>query len=145
MSFDEEWAQLQAVAREQVAHTRLNSTGDGDAGGSADLEVTDKELEKIEDTANGLANALDQSGHEAENHTHVAGIYLRTPGFECGQVLIDVATQWASQAETLRDACLRIANHLRDTAAEFAAAEEEAGAGMRHAQSITYNRSLSAL
>lgn len=130
MSFHEEWAAIQARAREESARTRLNSTaGQGDGG--ADLEIHSAELADIQGSADDLANDLDASGHTAENHTHVAGIFLRTPGFETGYALIEVATRWQSQADSLRDACLRISGHLQDTVRTHATVEQETAAAVR--------------
>ncbi|MDT0321038.1 hypothetical protein [Streptomyces millisiae] len=113
--------------------TRLNGTG---TGGGADLEIHGAELADIQAGADELADDLDASGHLAENHTHVTGILLRTAGFESGPALIDVATRWQSQTDALRDACLRVSGHLRETTRSHAAAEQEAAAAVREAGAV---------
>ncbi|MFD5320091.1 hypothetical protein [Streptomyces sp. NPDC127098] len=134
MSFQQEWAAIQARARQETAHTRLNSTG-GQGGGDADLEIHGAELSEIQGSADDLANDLDALGHTAENQTHVAGIFLRTPGFETGDALIEVATRWRSQADSLRDACLRISGHLQDTVRTYTVVEQETAAAVQQASS----------
>ncbi|TDC67960.1 hypothetical protein [Streptomyces hainanensis] len=131
MSFHQEWAAIQARAQDASARTRLNGTGGRGGGDEADLELHSAELTDIRNTAEALAGDLDTAGHTAENPTRVAGILLRTPGFETGNALIEVATRWQSQADALRDACLRVSGHLEDTVRTHTAVEQETAAALR--------------
>ncbi len=140
-SFDEEWAGLRAAAREHTTHTRLNSAEGGAA--APDLELREAELAAVGQGASFLADALDRSGHEAEDNTSRAGRLLRTSGFGTGAALADVADRWKTQADTLRNACADIAGHLRDTTALHAAAEQDTVASLQ--QSGTGNPRLSDL
>ncbi|RKN40134.1 hypothetical protein [Streptomyces hoynatensis] len=143
-TFDEEWAQIQARAREQAARTRLDSApapGDG-----ADLEIHEEELGRIEREAGSLAGLLDQHGRAAETQTRVAGVLLRTPGFDTGSALVELTDRWRSQTESLRDACRRIAAHRRDTTRAHAAGEQETAAALRQAAPpVAHNPHITAL
>ncbi|MDT0441615.1 hypothetical protein [Streptomyces johnsoniae] len=142
MSFDAEWAGLQAAARDELTHTRLNSRGDGSGG---DLEHREGQLTPIQGDADALANDLDQNGSLAHNATYVAGILLRTPGLDTGVALTEVADRWQSQAAALHAACLRIAGHVGDTVRTHAAGELETTADIRNASAVRSNAHLDAL
>ncbi|MDT0441509.1 hypothetical protein [Streptomyces johnsoniae] len=142
-SFDEEWAGLRATAHDHTTHTRLNSTEGGAA--APDLELHEAELAAVQRGASFLADALDRSGHEAEDSTSRAGTLLRTPGFGTGSALADVADRWRTQADTLRNVCADIASHLRDTTTLHAAAEQDTIASLHQSGAGTDNPRLSAL
>ncbi|MEV1006354.1 hypothetical protein [Streptomyces sp. NPDC049881] len=133
MSFDEEWAALQAAAREEQARTRLNSEGTGGAD-ALDLEVSENDLTPLRTDADGLADRVTQDGFLAQNITHVAGIFLRTPGLDTGYALIEVAERWESQANALRNALQRIAGHVGETVRAHAGDELETAAALEGAR-----------
>ncbi|WP_052385467.1 hypothetical protein [Streptomyces sp. NRRL F-2890] len=133
MGFDEEWAQAKAEAREEIARTRLNGSPES-AGGSGRLVLHGEDVGPIGEQADGLAASLREHGLVADNPTRVAGILLRTPGFETGRALVDVADTWQSQVETLKESCLGISQHLRYTLTSHAGGELENQAEMIRAQ-----------
>ncbi|RKN05075.1 hypothetical protein [Streptomyces radicis] len=143
MTFDEEWARLQAAAQDELNATRLNS--DGGAGDGADYAVSGEELRPVHEVAGELADELDRNGSLARNPTHVAGIFLRTPGLETGYALIEVAERWQSQADALRSACRRIAGHVDATVRAHSATEQETLADLRGASAPASNPRLDAL
>ncbi|ARQ68387.1 hypothetical protein [Streptomyces marincola] len=132
MSFDEEWRGLQASARDELTRTRLNSG----AGGGGDLEVHGQELTPVQEAAGSLADDLDRDGHVAQAPTEAAGAALRAPGLDTGSALADVAGRWQSQADALRDACLRIAGHIGETVHSHAAHELETVAALQRAGAV---------
>ncbi|GAA2062237.1 hypothetical protein N0X72_23085 [Streptomyces carpaticus] len=124
MGFDEEWARIKADARDEIARTQLNSTSPA-GGEQGELVVHSADISAIGVQADELATSLQEHGLVADNPTRVAGILLRTPGFETGRALTDVAEAWQSQVETLTEACLGIAGHLHHTVTDHAGGELE--------------------
>lgn len=141
MSFDAEWASLQAAVHDKLTHTRLNSSG----GSGGDLEHREAELTPIQQDAGALASDLDRSGYLAHNATYVAGILLRAPGLDTGVALTEVADRWQSQADALHGACLRIAGHIDATVRTHAAGELETTADLQRASAVRSNPRLDAL
>ncbi|RBM20505.1 hypothetical protein [Streptomyces sp. PT12] len=143
MTFDEEWARLQAAAQDELNATHPNS--EGGAGDGADYAVSEGELRPVHEVAAGLADELDRNGYLAHNPTHVAGIFLRTPGLETGYALIEVADRWQSQADALRSACGRIAGHVDETVRTHGATEQETLADLGSASAPASNPAIDAL
>ncbi|WP_052849987.1 hypothetical protein [Streptomyces avicenniae] len=139
--FDAEWAGMQAAAREQVAQqqaaggarTRLNTTGGGGGSGGAGVDHDEEGLQDVETHAIELGDTLSTHGQMAENSTHVAGVLLRTPGLETGPALIELVERWGTQSEALRDACLTISGHMRETIQRMADVELDIIGGLNAA------------
>ena len=116
--FDEEWAQIQAEARERVTRTRLDSTGDGQ-GTDAQLLVADWEEQRRaadhidRETLPGVASAGERP---VDSLTQAAS---RLSGWETARGLQTVVGRWQDQVSALRDRLGAESAALRATADDF--------------------------
>ncbi|WP_129839792.1 hypothetical protein [Streptomyces sp. RFCAC02] len=132
-SFDDDWARIQAAAREEVARTRLNGTESpaGGGGAGAVLEIHEADLATVEDCAATIADVMARSDNSTRNATHLSGTLLSTPGFETGSALLDLVARWETRTEALHRDCVIIEQHLRETYTLNSAADLERAAELQ--------------
>lgn len=116
MSFEEEWTQLIANARDQQSTSmRLNQlpapSGGGSSSPDAELRVSQKDLAAIGDEAFTLHQELEADGDHARLSSFKAASSLEKD-FAIGKALDHVTTRWVDQQRSLLDACAHISNHL---------------------------------
>jgi hypothetical protein len=141
-SFDEEWAQLQAAAREETAHMQLNSLDGGGSASSEDFVFDTDELTPLGQKANQLAGMLERQGQVAVDSTREAGEANR-PALQVGQALIDAASTWSTQEGALQADCTKIAIHMQISNNEHVDDEEDIRNQMARAQhSQTLNQDI---
>ncbi|MCC3772367.1 WXG100 family type VII secretion target [Streptomyces sp. UNOC14_S4] len=98
MSFEDEWAQLVAGAKEQqAAHMRLNGAGGGGGGGQGKLHVTPAVLRDRADKAvNKAAKEFREAHKDVVSKTSDVGGSLK--GFACDGAFGDFSESWKKGA-----------------------------------------------
>lgn len=129
VSFDEEWAELQAAAREELAtRTRLNSLTDGGTGsagpGQGDLVADDEAIRGVADVIEQeLEPVVVQAGHHHVVSTSQVMVALRS--WHTASGLSTWAEAWGRKTRALRERLLDEAQALRGTADGYTFTEEE--------------------
>ncbi|RKN45755.1 hypothetical protein [Streptomyces hoynatensis] len=130
-NFDEEWARIQADARERVARTRLDSAGDGQGSGArpglgADWGAKRAAADHLDrETLPGVASAGERP---VDSLTQAAS---RLAGWETARGLHTVLERWQAQVSALRGQLEVESNALRSTASDFQGLDAELGHRMR--------------
>ncbi|MFH9292296.1 hypothetical protein [Streptomyces sp. NPDC017520] len=108
MAWDE-WEQLKSDAA-----MRLNRVPDegGGAEPGGDLNVNQKDLAAVGDSAFKLFERLGKEGRDAWSASQGAARDLTTQGFALGGGLDHVQERWEKQLTSLLDACAHISNHM---------------------------------
>ncbi|MGW0119573.1 hypothetical protein [Streptomyces sp. NPDC003327] len=131
MSFEEEWASVRSTSATSVS-MRLNQVApdSGGGGGNADLSVDQDKLGAIGSAAYALHGRLAKDGNHARTATSESATTMSSNGFRTGSAMSAVQETWASQLNTLLDACANISNHLDYSAASHAKEEEDIRAAL---------------
>ncbi|WP_159000936.1 hypothetical protein [Streptomyces sp. SBT349] len=121
-AFDEEWAQLQAEAREEQIRTRLNSSGGG--GGNDRLTVRSDAQRTAADYLERelLPDARREGNRPVEELEQAAA---RMSGWASATGLQAVADTWSGKVERLTTQVRAEADALRGTSTSFAGGELE--------------------
>ncbi|ARQ69666.1 hypothetical protein [Streptomyces marincola] len=126
-SFDEEWAQLQAAARDEQLATRLNTSEGGGAGGAgpsdgltARTEAQRRAADLLETEI--LPDARREGDRPVDDLDQAAG---RMSGWACAAGLRTASEVWAGKVERLTNQLRAEAGALRDVATGFAGNELE--------------------
>ncbi|MFD5321440.1 hypothetical protein [Streptomyces sp. NPDC127098] len=131
-SFREEWAAMQAAAREDVARTRLNANEGGGAGPNGTL-VADWQAKRA--AAGYLTEEVRPRALRAGlgPKDEVSRVATRLSGFETAEGARTVLERWVDKVRALDVQLEAEAGLLRGVASGFQGVEAEAGYRMRQA------------
>ncbi len=125
MTFEKEWAELQAAAAQRTAMRIDGTPADGGGGGDGgDLVVHRDDLGAIGSDAYDLLGRLGKDGDIARSATLDAATALTNGNFLSGAAVLKVHNRWQTHLRTLLDACAQVSNHLDYSKARHA--EDEA-------------------
>ncbi|WP_461035759.1 hypothetical protein [Streptomyces mayteni] len=131
-SFREEWAELQARAREESARTRLNSNEGGGAGPNGTL-AADWQAKRA--AAGYLTEEVRPRTLRAGlgPKEEVSRVTARLAGFETAEGARTVLERWVGKVRALDEQLEAEAGLLREVASGFQGVDAEAGYQMRQA------------
>ncbi|WP_436747436.1 hypothetical protein [Streptomyces sp. URMC 129] len=123
-AFDEEWARLQADARDEIARTRLNSSDGGGAGAGGDLVVSWEAQRAAADVLEQelMPRAL-RAATRPDDEMAVAA--ARMSDWETGAGLLTVAEAWVRKTAALNTQLRAEVEALRATAGSFQGQDQE--------------------